>query len=399
MTKDQREFLNAFKEVNVNAGCDPAIVELCLSYLRYCFAAGLPMDFDTIRPSIDEMFAEPSLSAYQRRYLGVLKDHFWQTDEYADSFAHLNLWYCYNLLSKGAVILFAPFDLAAELGLSVQALNYIASEKFPGYTDFEIPKPAGGTRHISAPVPKLRWIQRWILDRVLSAVPLSDCATAYLRKRSIRDNASPHLAAKVVVNLDLESFFPTITFQRVMGVYLSIGYTYPVAILLAKLSCHEGRLPQGAPTSPAISNLACRRLDSRMQGLGKAMNFEYTRYADDITFSGNGSPDGLIQTAKHIIEAEGFSLAGHKTRITRRGQSQRVTGLVVNERVNVPRTYYRRIRAIIHNCWRFGVESQNRDNHPAFKAHLYGHAHYIHSINPQLGKRLLDQLKQVDWES
>ena len=297
------------------------------------------------------------------------------------------------------MILFSSSDLAGKLNLSNSALHYIASDSFPGYTEFEVTKSGGGARQISAPVPKLRWVQRWILDNILSGIELRDCATAYVEGKSILDNAFPHSGAKIVVNLDLKSFFPSISFRRVMGVYLQIGYVYPVAVVLAKLSCHQGKLPQGAPTSPAISNLVCRRLDSRLLGLAGSMGFEYTRYADDIAFSGDRRPEGLVYAAKRIIKEEGFVLAKHKTHIVRRGQSQRVTGLVVNNKVNVPRHYYRRIRAIIHNCQRFGVESQNRDDLPFFKEHLYGHAHFIHSINPKLGERLLDQLKQVNWNS
>ena len=400
MNERQRDSLNKFRQVNISAGCDPAVVDLCLVYARYCLSVDLPMRFDQIRPTPDEMLQDAGLSLEQREYLDVLRDHFWKkVPPMPESFAELSLWYCYNLLRQGCEILLGPQDLADRLELTVQQLNYIASSAFPGYTEFEIPKPGGGTRSICCPVFTLRLTQRWILDHVLSRVVLRDCATAFAQGRSIYQNAIPHVGAGVVVNLDLRSFFPSISFPRVVGVYLSLGYTYQVALFLAKLSCHEGKLPQGAPTSPAISNLVCRRLDSRLLGLAKSMGFKYTRYADDMTFSGDIMPDGLIRTAKRIIQDEGFEIAGKKTRVTRRGRSQRVTGLVVNEKVNVARDYYRRIRAIIHNCQRFGVESQNRDGHEDFKAHLYGHAHYIDSINPNLGQRLLEQLEHVDWES
>lgn len=399
MQREQREFLSTFRKANLNAGCAPEVVDLCLTYVRYCFTAGTSVDFDEIEPSVKQILDDPKLTERQKDYLHTLREHFWQTGQIPENFAHLNLWYCYNLLKQGSAILFSSSDLARKLGLSNQALNYIASEAFPGYTEFEIPKSNGDNRHISAPVPKLRWIQRWVLDNVLSGIAFEDYVTAYVKGRSIRDNATPHLGAKVLVNLDLKSFFPSISFRRVLGIYLHMGYVYPVAVLLAKLCCHQDRLPQGAPTSPVISNLVCRKPDRRLTGLAQSMGFRYTRYADDITFSGSNRPDGLIRAAKQIIEDEGFILAERKTRITRRGQSQRVTGLVVSSKINVPRKYYRRIRAIIHNCQRFGVKSQNRDNNPVFKEHLYGHAYYIHGINPRLGMRLLDQLHRVDWGS
>ena len=399
MQREQREFLSTFRETNLNAGCAPEVVELCSTYIRYCFATGGFVDFDNIEPSVQQILDDPKLGEGQQDYLHTLRDHFWQAGEMPKNLAHLHLWYCYNRLKQGSAILFSSSDLARKLDSTNQALNYIASEAFPGYTEFEIPKSNGDSRHISAPVPKLRWIQRWILDNILSGIVLDDCVTAYVKGRSIRDNATPHLDAKVLVNLDLKSFFPSISFRRVLGIYLHMGYVYPVAVLLAKLCCHQGRLPQGAPTSPAISNLVCRKLDRRLMNLAQSMSFTYTRYADDLTFSGNNRPDGLIHTVKQIVQDEGFVLAEHKTRITRLGKSQRVTGLVVSSKINVPRKYYRRIRAIIYNCQRFGVKSQNRDNNPVFREHLYGHAYYIYGINPRLGRRLLDQLDRVDWRS
>lgn len=395
MDTQQRKYLNSFREVNINAGCDPLIVDICLCYIRSCFSLGLNVDFQNIHPSVHGMFEESRFQERMFNYLQLLKDHFYLSTQISQNTSHLLLWYCYKLTKKGCLILFTVEDLATLLGLSVQALNYIASENFPGYTDFEVRKSNGDKRKISAPVPKLRWIQRWILENILRDIPLSKHATAYIQGRSIRDNAAPHVGSKIVVNLDFKSFFPTITFQRILGVYLEIGYVYPVAVLLAKLCCHKTILPQGAPTSPAISNLICRRLDSRLKGLAKKLGFNYTRYADDITFSGEVQPDGLIRITQKIIEEEGFQLAKRKTRIRRCGNSQRVTGLIVNEKINIPRSYYKKIRAIIHNCKVHGIESQNRENVPNFKAQLYGHAYYIYGITPALGKRLFSQLNNL----
>ena len=133
-------------------------------------------------------------------------------------------------------------------------------------------------------------------------------------------------------------------------------------------------------------------MDSRLNALAEKFNFQYTRYSDDLTFSGEKQPDRLIRVAEKIIREEGFSLAKKKTRVRRSGASQRVTGLVVNSKPNVPQEYYRKIRAIIYNCKKFGIDSQNKDDVPNFKAHLYGHAHYINSINPGKGRKLLDML-------
>ena len=321
------------------------------------------------------------------------------TLEIPASLMHLILWYHYNLAVQRCVTLLEAGELAEKLGMTHSDLYYIASSAFPGYVEFEIPKSSGGLRRISAPVLKLRWIQRWILENVLQNIPLRDCATAYTRNKSIVHNAAPHTHKAVIVKLDLEDFFPSITFGRVLGVYQEIGYTHSVAALLTKLSCHKDRLPQGAPTSPALSNLVCRRLDSRLSGLAEHLGFAYTRYADDLTFSGSIRPEALIRAVERIVQDEGFTLAKHKTHITRSGQSQQVTGLVVNKKVNIPRKYYRRVRAIVHNCQVRGARSQNKDDDPLFKARLYGHAQYILGVNPRMGRILLDQLDLVNWDS
>jgi RNA-directed DNA polymerase len=399
MNESQREIIRKFRQKNTEAGCDPIIIDLCLSYLRHCFSVGQTYDFTDLQPSVTKMLKDPDLTANRRKYLLSIKKHLWKEQQLPTHFLHLNLWYYYNLLKMGLPTLFTIEDLAKRLEISCQALHYIASKGFPGYIEFFINKRNGGKRKISAPVPKLRWIQRWILDNILSKLPVEKHAMAYLEGRSIIDNASPHIMSKIVVNLDLSDFFPSIDFRRILGLFLSTGYLYPVAMLLTKLSCHNGKLPQGAPTSPAISNITCRKLDRRLAGLAESMGFAYSRYADDITFSGDIRPDGLIRSAKKIIADEGFSPAESKTRITRRGNSQRVTGLVVNEKPNLPRKYRRRIRAIIYNCQRFGAASQNRDNHPDFKAHLYGHVHFINSINPHTGARMLQELEKIDWNS
>ncbi len=399
MDTSHRRYLDQFRQTNLDAGADADIVDLCLCYVRRCFSKDLSPDFDAIKPTVQEILSDPVIPSLVVDNLKAMWEVLDSAVDIPRSLAHLILWYHYNLASQGCITLLDTHELAEKLGMEYRDLCYIASDAFPGYVEFEIPKSSGKMRQISAPVPKLRWIQRWILENILQNIPLRSCATAYVRDRSIIHNAAPHTQKAVIVKLDLEDFFPSITFARVLGVYQEIGYIYPIAVLLSQLSCSKGRLPQGAPTSPALSNLVCRRLDSRLLGLAERLGFNYTRYADDITFSGNIRPEGLIRAVEGIIQSEGFVLAKHKTRIARPGQSQRVTGLVVNDKVNVPRQYYRWLRAIVHNCQTSGVRSQNRDADPAFKARLYGHSQYILGINPRLGRVLLDQLDTIDWDS
>jgi hypothetical protein len=264
------------------------------------------------------------------------------------------------------------------------------------YSRFELPKRSGGTRAIDAPSEALKDLQRRILRRLLAPLPVHPAATGFVRGRSIVDNARPHAARGVVINIDLADFFPSITAARVRALFRALGWGGEAANILTNICTHEGRLPQGAPTSPAISNLVCRKLDARLAALMSATElrrFEvrdprtgeiiarsaaqeiedgsYTRYADDLTFSlpafgrnrrrippPKGRPKilrprppsrALLAHIRQIIEAEGFRIQKKKkVRVQRAHQRQTATGLVVNAKVNLPRTVRRRIRALQH---------------------------------------------------
>ena len=242
------------------------------------------------------------------------------------------------------------------------------------YTRFTIPKRRGGARTISAPNEKLKVLQRRILYRLLNPLPIHPSVTGFVRGRSIVDNARPHVGSGVVINLDLADFFPTITTERVAAMFRGLGWDADSAMILSRICTDEGRLPQGAPTSPAISNLVCRRLDERLTGLVEKFKGQYTRYADDITISlpglgrnkrlrrhkGKSRPDrsdrpvrspsrSLLTTIRQIIEEEGFQIQmKKKVRVQRPHQRQTATGLVVNQAVHLPRATRRRIRAMQH---------------------------------------------------
>jgi len=248
------------------------------------------------------------------------------------------------------------------------------------YARFTLPKRSGGARAIAAPNDKLKSLQRRLLHRLLNPLPLPPSVTGFAPGRSIVDNARPHVGSGVVINLDLADFFPSITRERVEAVWRALGWGADAAAILARICTDEGRLPQGAPTSPALSNLVCRRLDERLSKLVKCFKGHYTRYADDLTLSfpafgynkrlhphkRTSRPDrskahprlarpvrspsrGLLTTARKIIEEEGFRIQmKKKVRVQRPHQRQTATGLVVNRAVNLPRETRRRIRALQH---------------------------------------------------
>ena len=300
---------------------------------------------------------------------------------------------------------------ARQLGFFLSAT---AEENGP-YTDFEIHKRDGAARRISAPCPALLWVQRRILRKILDPIAVHPAAHGFVAGRSTVTNAQPHVGADWIIKFDLREFFPTISQHRVAGLFASFGYhlgdarfraddrAREVAAVLARLCCitHERRLPgvlpQGAATSPAISNLICRRLDQRLAGLAaKFGDGAYTRYADDLTFSFRRSIN--IARFRWWVDAlchkEGFTVNQEKFRVIRRSQRQQVTGIVANDRLAVPRSERRRFRAILHNCREHGVESQARGN-PAFRDYLRGFAAYVQMVDPDAGKALIEEVEQL----
>lgn len=312
-------------------------------------------------------------------------------------------------------------QLRELLGIrSERQLGYflLASDAENGpYTCFTIPKRDGSERLVSAPKRQLKWVQRQILEKIVSSVSAHQAAHGFILGRSTVTNAVKHQGAAILVKFDLTDFFPTIHFYRVLGLFASLGYfvgntrfqtaddAKQVAPTLARLCCYTSDsrawgtavLPQGAPTSPAISNLVCRRLDARLDGLAKRSGGVYTRYADDLTFSFKEDPPDLGRFrwwVDQVCHQEGFFVNQAKFRVIRASQRQVVTGIVVNDALRVPREARRRFRAILHNCRRHGLESQARA-HPRFAEYLRGFASYVHMVHPEEGAELLGQVEAL----
>jgi RNA-directed DNA polymerase len=277
------------------------------------------------------------------------------------------------------------------------------------YVEFEIPKRSGGTRTICAPRAELKRVQRKILDELLARLPVHAACQAFVPGRSVVSNAGPHQGAALILKLDLVSFFPTIHYRRVEGFFLSLGYPREVAGMLAGLTTHRpcfaggrvawpGTMPQGAPTSPALANLLCERLDTRLTGLAAKLGARYTRYADDLTFSFAEPPAaGLGRIAwwiDQICGHEGFRENAAKRRFLRPSNRQQVTGVVVNQGLHVPREVRRRLRAILHNCRRDGLAAQARGREN-LAAWLRGWAAYVKMVEPARGARLQEEVEEV----
>ncbi len=268
-------------------------------------------------------------------------------------------------------------ELARRLGLPLSQVQ--ATEL--AYQEFTIPKRSGGRRTIAAPQPALKGLQRRILRRLFSRLKSHPCATGFERGRSIVTNAAAHVRADVVVKMDLEDFFGSTEADRVRDYLRAIGWNADAADLLVRLCTHAGSLPQGAPTSPRLSNLVNYEMDARLAGLAGKLGGAYTRYADDITFSFRGAdvsaasptaarnpktlqlgpPRGGVEGLLHACTASAIGLTKcivadygyrlHKKRklhVRRRHQCQLVTGLVVNQQVALPRRTRRWLRAVAH---------------------------------------------------
>jgi retron-type reverse transcriptase len=323
------------------------------------------------------------------------------------------------LSNRGLPVVHDSKDLAAQLGITLSALRWLTYHRRGAtvvhYHRFEIHKKTGGVRCISAPKTALARAQRWVLDNILGKLEVEPQVHGFVPGRSIVSNASSHTGRAVVVNLDLKEFFPSITFRRVKGLFQVLGYSEHVATVLGLLCTEPPRvkaevdgkvyhvalgarvLPQGACTSPAITNALCRRLDRRLGGLAARHGFAYTRYADDLTFSGdNGRAVGrLLRSVRTILEAEGFSEHPRKTKVMRRARRQEVTGVTVNTRPAVARKEVRLLRAILHNAARDGLEKQNRQRHPNFAAYLRGRVEFVCMVDPKQAEVLRPALAKA----
>ncbi len=313
-----------------------------------------------------------------------------------------------------------PKQLAEALGVTLAELRVLAYHRDAAqklnYYRFTIPKRDGSRRAIWAPHRRLKAAQRWILRDIVERLPVHGAAHGFLSGRSIASNAEVHGNAKIVVKVDLKDFFPTVTYPRVKGVFRKAGYREQIATLLALLCTEAPRqvsevdgktyflalgprcLPQGAPTSPGLTNTLCLRLDRRLDGAARKLGWRYTRYADDLTFSlpngHKGAPllGKLLGCISAIAVAEGFVVHPDKTRVSRSGGRQRVTGLVVNGTTGprVPRTVKRQVRAALHNL---GHGKPLRDGETL--SSLAGMIAYITMTDRKLGQKLRAELEKV----
>ncbi|GAA4664458.1 reverse transcriptase family protein [Frondihabitans cladoniiphilus] len=339
---------------------------------------------------------------------------------------------------RGMLGLATVTDLARALGTDSSRLAWFADTKL-----WNRRAPAGPLHHyryewrarpgrvprlLEVPQGLLKGMQRTVLDELLDRLPLNDAAHGFVPGRSAVTGAALHTGQEVVIGLDLVSFFARVPARKVYSVFRQAGLPEAVAHTLTGLCTHSvpprilslmppggspderfalrralalPHLPQGSPTSPMLANLAVRRLDSRLAGWATSVGAVYTRYADDLAFSGGSAlasrVDAFVRGVDRIVTDEGYSLNVRKTRVRRRGVRQTVTGIVVNETTGFGRREYDAVKAELHNCVVKGPGTQDARGHPDYRAHLLGRIAWVTALNPGRGARLRREFDRIRW--
>jgi retron-type reverse transcriptase len=329
-------------------------------------------------------------------------------------------------------------ELAAWLGVRPNELDWFAdlkglNDKAAGarlshYHYRIFVKRSGGLRLVEAPKRRLKDMQRSILRGILENIPPHPAVHGFVKGRSIHSFIAPHVKQGVVLKMDISNFFPSVTAARIQAFFRTAGYPETVADLLGGLCTNAAakrlwreaapgadreevqqarilyarrHLPQGAPTSPALSNICAYRLDRRLAGLAQAAGANYSRYADDLAFSGGcdfaRSVERFAAHVAAILKEEGFAAHHRKTRVMRPGVRQHLTGITLNETPNIMRKDFDLLKATLTNCIRHGPSAQNRDGTPHFRMHLEGRVAFLESVNPAKGAKLRALVGLVDW--
>lgn len=324
-------------------------------------------------------------------------------------------------------------ELAVWLGLSIGQLeNYAANwrsadlpvePRFRHYHYHWQTKTDGQQRLIEAPKQRMADVQRQIYLGILDHIPLHEACHGFRKRHSCRTYVAPHAGKSIVIHMDLENFFGSVPLRRIHALFAAVGYRESVARRLAGLCCNQTpqdvlgenpqltwqqrkqfmapHLPQGAPSSPALANLCAYKLDVRLAALAKKFGGKYTRYADDLAFSGDATFAGFARflpvLVAHIAATEGFSVNHRKTRVMTQAARQRLTGMTLNRFPNAGRKDYEQLKATLFNCIKLGPESQNKKQHPNFKTHLQGRIAFIRTLNPQKGSKLESLFAKIIW--
>jgi RNA-directed DNA polymerase len=390
-----------------------------------------------------EPLARLSAVAWQMLDVQSLAERLEATDAFALAFAEGNRPRIHRLILRTPTMRLRPLgldtcdlpelgsvaQLAQWLNLPTDYLSWLAPDTPLGAEHYRYrlqPKRSGGLRLLEAPKVDLKIAQRRLLSGLLQHVPVHESVHGFQCERSVVSHAAQHVGKAVVIRFDLQDFFGSVTAARVQAVWRTLGYPEGVARSLTALCTHRSaemivqrlrddgglswlgakrlraaHLPQGAPTSPVLANLCAFRLDLRLEGLAWVFGATYSRYADDLVFSGpqmlREQFRALSAWVAAVVSDEGFKLHPDKTRCLPQHGQQRITGVVVNTHLNVPRSDFDRLKACLHQCVYNGPAGQNMENVPDFRAHLLGSIAWVRQLNPSRAAKLMRLFERIQW--
>lgn len=284
-------------------------------------------------------------------------------------------------------------NIEIAIGEKKSVLDTIIQKRQYLYDEDKIPKKKG-VRTIFKPHAELKDIQKFILKNILYNYDVHRNVHGFVPTKSTITNAIRHINKKIILKIDIHDFFPSITANRVYGFFKTLGYDVEDIMILTKLCTYKNQLPQGAPTSPCIANLICFTMDARLSGLARKNNLNYSRYADDMTFSGNKIGKKTIELIKKIILEEGFKLNLYKTKLLSQKNRQIVTGLILNDELSLGHKNFNSLKAKLHSL-RYKIPEV--ENIMKYKKQLMGQISIYKQINPWQWYKLKEYFNKIDW--
>ncbi|MCJ1995965.1 RNA-directed DNA polymerase [Lactococcus piscium] len=295
-------------------------------------------------------------------------------------------------------------DIQQAIGIDPKIFYTFLNPKNISYIKIKIPKRKKGEyRELSIPSPALKNLQRWVLEHILYSFPCHGSANGFIPNKSIVTNAIPHISKEYILKMDLKDFFPNITFSMVKNQFLTMGYNDHVSHSLALLCTYNDSLPQGAPSSPYLANLLFSPFDELIYTHCSKNNLSYTRYADDLTISGGKYILNIPQYVKDILRDSDFQINNSKTLIIKKGDKKQVTGIVVNEKISIPKNYLRELRQIIYYINKYGLDSHlkkidYKGSKYKYINSLYGKASYIKMVDFKKGIKIFTELNKISLD-
>lgn len=320
----------------------------------------------------------------------------------------------FETIPAGMPWAFDNTSVALSLGIRTRTLMHLILSRNTQYTEYKIPKKSGGTRVIHAPNRMLKYVQGKLLERYLNVLEYPEHIAAYVPGRTTRFSAEQHTGKKILIVMDLKDFFTNTRRSWVRQVFHHhFHYSHYVSSLLADM-CTLGRagplgmqhfVPQGAPTSGAVCNwVAHYRIDNPILDICKKWEMDYSRYADDLAFSSNKLLDRreanrFVREITQTVKKGGYRVNYKKLRVTRYNKQQRLLGMTVNEKPNIIRVHYRKLRARLHHCKHDGFDKvateMGLESGDQLESQIAGMISYYHMINPEKAAKLKQQLESV----